>query len=79
MLLSAHRKIREATNVQTVCYSVGSVLLQQTNQITPGQGHVCKLKHSHVITFVVGCGVDVPTYVRVRWAHELYEIYRVLL
>jgi len=29
---------REAVDVQTVCHSVRSVLLQQINQITPDQG-----------------------------------------
>lgn len=65
--------------IQTVCYSVGSVSLQQINQITPAQDHVCK--HSRAITFVMECGVDVRTYVGVRWTHALYytSIYRVLL
>jgi hypothetical protein len=33
---------REAVNAQNVCYSVVSVLLEQINQTTPAQGHVCK-------------------------------------
>ena len=49
--------------LETVCYSVGSVLLQQINQIKPNQGHACKLKHTRVITFAVERGVDVRMYV----------------